>query len=146
MFSNITAYMLAWKDQELSGQPLHHLTLAECLEKINWGPPFMAPFSLAEHSQRPGFGVSSPHKVLNRKIEKWHHAAQKFSQLLQSKENLYERLMKPGECVLFDNTRVLHARRGFEEEDAGKPRWLKGGYVDKDPYFSKLRVLQSQCD
>lgn len=61
-------------------------------------------------------------KVLDREIEKWHHAAQKFSKLLQSRENLYEHMMKPEECVLFDNTRVSHARSGFEEEDVGKPR------------------------
>ena len=41
--------------------------------------------------------------------------------------------------MIFDNRRVLHARRAF---DATKgERWLKGAYVDDDVFFSRLRVL-----
>jgi hypothetical protein len=35
----------------------------------------------------------------------------------------------------------LHARKAFEVADAGKERWLRGAYLDKDPFVSKLRVL-----
>jgi alpha-ketoglutarate-dependent taurine dioxygenase len=49
--------------------------------------------------------------------------------------------MLPGECVIFDNRRVLHARKAFEVGDAGKERWLRGTYLDWDPYWSKMRVL-----
>lgn len=121
--------------------------LVGCMSKINWGPPFFAPFSntrpdtqLAPSSTDGGSSLSE----LNDKVERWHHAAQKFNALLQRPEYLLERKMKPGECVLFDNTRALHSRRAFDKADAGKPRWLRGTYVDKDPYFSKLRVLQNK--
>lgn len=44
--------------------------------------------------------------------------------------------------MIFDNRRVLHARRAF---DASKgERWLKGAYVDDDVFFSKLRVLEER--
>ena len=49
--------------------------------------------------------------------------------------------MGPGECVIFDNRRVLHARKRFEVGDLGKERWLRGAYLDKDPFVSRMRVL-----
>ncbi|KAL2678769.1 hypothetical protein Neosp_009520 [[Neocosmospora] mangrovei] len=109
--------------------------LVDCMDKINWGPPFLAPFSNHEAQ-----GVSA----LNDKVDRWHEAAVKFNALLQRPEYLFERKMNPGDCVLFDNTRTLHSRRAFDMADVGKPRWLRGTYVDKDPYLSKLRVLQNK--
>ncbi|CAG8099128.1 unnamed protein product [Penicillium nalgiovense] len=115
--------------------------LVESLQKINWGPPFLAPFSNHESPMDPGNPALS---ALNSKADEWHWAASKFNALLQRPEYLYERKMNPGECVLFDNTRTLHSRRAFDMADVGMPRWLRGTYVDKDPYLSKLRVLQNQ--
>ena len=37
--------------------------------------------------------------------------------------------LEPGDCVAFDNTRVLHARTGFA---ATGPRHLQGCYADLD--------------
>ncbi|KOS36335.1 hypothetical protein ACN38_g12932 [Penicillium nordicum] len=115
--------------------------LVESLQKINWGPPFLAPFSNHESPMDPGNSALS---ALNSKADEWHWAASKFNALLQRPEYLYERKMNHGECVLFDNTRTLHSRRAFDMADVGMPRWLRGTYVDKDPYLSKLRVLQNQ--
>lgn len=119
--------------------------LAKCLQKINWGPPFLAPFSNHDSLAMDVRGsTQSPLSALNEKADQWHQAACKFNALLQRPEYLYERKMNPGECVLFDNTRTLHSRRAFDMADVGKPRWLRGTYVDKDPYLSKLRVLQAR--
>ncbi|KAE8151443.1 hypothetical protein BDV25DRAFT_138863 [Aspergillus avenaceus] len=119
--------------------------LVNCLHKVNWGPPFLAPFSNHDGLAIDVKGsAQSPLSALNDKADRWHHAARKFNALLQRPEYLYERKMEPGECVLFDNTRTLHSRRSFHMADVGKPRWLRGTYVDKDPYLSKLRVLQNR--
>ncbi|KAI6786019.1 Clavaminate synthase-like protein [Emericellopsis cladophorae] len=119
--------------------------LVDCLDKINWGPPFLAPFSLHEHAMEQDDNIGQDAlPVLNSKVERWHGAAQKFNALLQRPEYLYERKMGPGDCVLFDNTRTLHSRRAFDGADIGKPRWLRGTYVDKDPFYSKLRVLRNK--
>ena len=137
-------YLEAWRQKQAEGAALPDITATDCLEKINWGPPFQAPFSLQEQSAQPAYPSSKPRQTLNHKVDRWHAAASKFDSLLHRAEGLHERLMKPGECVLFDNTRVLHARRAFDVGDVGKARWLKGGYVDKDPYLSKLRVLRGK--
>lgn len=118
--------------------------LVDYLQKVNWGPPFQAPFSNHQDPTDDAAGPESILLALNSKVDQWHQAAVKFNALLQRPEYLYERKMNPGECVLFDNTRTLHSRRAFNMADVGKPRWLRGTYVDKDPYLSKLRVLQNR--
>ena len=48
--------------------------------------------------------------------------------------------LSPGESFIVDNTRVLHARKGYS--GAGS-RWLQGCYADKDGLLSKLSVLEA---
>ncbi|KAI5208972.1 Clavaminate synthase-like protein [Aureobasidium subglaciale] len=97
-------------------------------EAVNWAPPFQAPF--CHHTDGDLHFAES--------IRAWHHAAQLFRDLTEMEANIYRRQMAPGECVIFDNRRVLHARTAF----AGGERWLRGAYLDDDPYLSKMRVLE----
>lgn len=50
-----------------------------------------------------------------------------------------------GECVAFDNRRVLHGRQGFTSKSAGagKGRRLVGWYVDWDEIWSRTNVLRA---
>lgn len=146
IYTNIQDYIQARRNLEGGNESLEwtESVLAECMDKINWGPPFSAPFSLHEHAVLDEESAKPALSTLNSKVEKWHEAATKFNSLLQRPEYLYERKMNPGDCVLFDNTRTLHSRRAFDKADVGKPRWLRGTYVDKDPYLSKLQVLQNK--
>ena len=63
---------------------------------------------------------------------------------MSAQENVFEYRLKEGECVVFDNRRVLHARRAFDASQG--ERWLKGAYVDDDVFFSRLRVLQERFE
>ncbi|KAI7554148.1 Clavaminate synthase-like protein [Hortaea werneckii] len=121
------------------------LPVTEWLANISWSPPFQAPFTpLSAHTEPRGFPQlvrRGPLGYLNEQITRWLPAARKFDELIHRPEGVYERMMKPGECVLFDNRRVLHARRAFEVGDIGKERWLRGAYLDRDPFESRLRVL-----
>lgn len=45
-----------------------------------------------------------------------------------------------GECVIFDNVRILHARTAFDSGSGD--RHLKGCYVCRDDLYSRLHVLQ----
>jgi gamma-butyrobetaine dioxygenase len=47
--------------------------------------------------------------------------------------------LAPGGCVVFDNTRMLHARTGFA---AAGQRHLQGCYTDLDGVASTLAVLR----
>ena len=48
--------------------------------------------------------------------------------------------LEPGEAFVVDNTRVLHARKGYS--GAGN-RWLQGCYADKDALLSKLSAIEA---
>jgi alpha-ketoglutarate-dependent taurine dioxygenase len=65
-----------------------------------------------------------------------------FSDLVESEENLYEYRLQEGECVIFNNRRILHGRRQFDT--ATGMRWLKGAYIDTDVFMSKYRVLSEK--
>jgi len=97
------------------------------MEAVNWAPPFQAPFNHTEGDV-----------ALVKSMRAWHEAAQIFRDLTELDRAVYKRQMEPGECVIFDNRRILHARTAF----AGGERWLRGAYLDDDPYLSKMRVLE----
>ena len=48
---------------------------------------------------------------------------------------------KPGECFIVDNTRILHARKGYSGSGT---RWLQGCYADLDGLNSTLAVLENK--
>lgn len=123
-----------WNREFSVANPVEYLT------NVAWSPPFQAPLGY----KPPPNDKKDPLDNTNQRMTEWHTAAQKFNALIHRPEMIYERMMKPGECVLFDNRRVLHARKAFEVGDIGKERWLRGAYLDKDPYLSKMRVLRHQ--
>lgn len=116
---------------QLVGAPLdpNRKSIQGLLDAVNWSPPFQGPF----HS-------NIDDRSLVTQVRQWHKAAQAFRDLVETKTAVYERQMPPGECVIFDNRRVLHARTAF----SGGERWLRGCYIDSDPLLSKMRVLSRQ--
>lgn len=107
--------------------------LSQEIKNVNWSPPFQGPFN-PKHFTHAG----DP----DTRLKQYHQAAAAFNEIICNESSLFEYRLDEGDCVIFDNRRVLHARRAF---DASKgERWLKGAYVDDDVYFSKLRVLQEK--
>jgi gamma-butyrobetaine hydroxylase len=49
--------------------------------------------------------------------------------------------LAPGEAFIVDNTRVLHARKGYSGTGH---RWLQGCYADKDGLLSTLAALEAE--
>jgi gamma-butyrobetaine dioxygenase len=96
---------------------------------INWSPPFQAPLPYQRRLQ----GAPLP-KVLQ--------ALRSFAHNVQHPAALYEYRLNEGECVIFNNRRVLHGRTAFDTTQG--ERWLKGTYIDTDVFQSRLRVLYEQ--
>jgi gamma-butyrobetaine dioxygenase len=117
-----------WK-QKASGNKVWN-----ALEAVNWSPPFQAPFTPSNRFHVTGLPEFA------KSMRTWHKAAQLFRDLTEMDSAVYKRQMAPGECVIFDNRRVLHARTAF----SGGERWLRGCYIDDDPYLSKLRVMEKR--
>ena len=62
-----------------------------------------------------------------------------FAELLSAAPSMLAVRLNPGDCAVFDNTRVLHARTGFAQ--AGR-RHLQGCYADLDGVESAVAVAE----
>ncbi len=76
-------------------------------------------------------------------IEPAYRALRSLYEIILAPENNFEHLLQPGEMVLFDNHRVLHARRGFDP-DAGE-RWIQQVSVDREEFHNRFRQLAESC-
>jgi len=72
------------------------------------------------------------------KMADYYAAYHRFAAIVDDPEMAVSFKLSPGEAFIVDNTRILHARRGFS--GAGN-RWLQGCYADKDGLLSKLSSL-----
>lgn len=73
------------------------------------------------------------------RVATFYQAYRAFAELLYRPEAQLNFRLEPGDCVIFDNTRTLHARTGFT---AGGHRHLQGCYADLDPAASARSVLR----
>lgn len=95
---------------------------------VNYSPPFQGP--LHHYHRNPEY------------FEPKLNALRQFTELLEQDQNTFELKLNPGECVIFENRRVLHARRQFNT-NSGK-RWLAGAYVDEDALVSKFNTIRDK--
>ena len=95
------------------------------IECVNWSPPFQGVFE-GTHS-------------FAREFRLYVQAAKAFARHIRAPENIYEYRMQEGDCVVFNNRRILHARQEFDTTSG--ERWLKGAYIDTDVSNSRFRGL-----
>ncbi|OTA67940.1 Clavaminate synthase-like protein [Hypoxylon sp. EC38] len=100
-------------------------------ERFFWSPPFQT-----------SRGGSFHGKNGSTRYRRWLKAATKFRQFLEDDQWVYQYKLQPGECVIFDNLRVVHGRRKFDA--ATGSRWLKGAYISNDVFKSKCTALNPQ--
>ncbi|WP_042220443.1 2-trimethylaminoethylphosphonate dioxygenase [Kutzneria albida] len=74
-------------------------------------------------------------------ITEFYRAYRVFAELLAEPAHQVRMRLNPGDCLVFDNTRVLHARTGFA--DTGR-RHLEGCYADLDSLASRVEVLRRE--
>jgi gamma-butyrobetaine dioxygenase len=110
---------------ELRNSPGQPKTIAN----VNYSPPFQSTLAFPTDEQQ---------RLFDPTMKAWRDFASK----IEDEENLYEYRLQEGECVIFNNRRVLHGRRQFDTS-AGE-RWLKGCYIDTDVFTSRFRVLSDR--
>ncbi|MGB0969116.1 MAG: TauD/TfdA family dioxygenase, partial [Halocynthiibacter sp.] len=62
-------------------------------------------------------------------MDRWYAALRRLGEIIDAPESQVSFRLQPGEAFIVDNTRVLHARKGYSGEGS---RWLQGCYADKD--------------
>lgn len=72
--------------------------------------------------------------------ERFYAAYRAFAAIIARPELLMTFRLDPGDCVIFDNTRLLHARTAFAESGS---RHLQGCYADLDSLTSTLSTLEA---
>ena len=72
-------------------------------------------------------------------VTAFYAAYRRWAELLARPERQLGLRLAPGDCLIFDNTRVLHARTAFGR--SGGERHLQGCYADLDGLASTLAVL-----
>lgn len=74
------------------------------------------------------------------RVQPFYAAYRHFAEILQRQALQISFKLEAGEMMLFDNTRVLHARKAYSK--AGM-RHLQGAYSDLDGLYSTLSVLKT---
>lgn len=69
-------------------------------------------------------------------VPKFYKAIRLWNDILTRKENEITLKLKPGQCLIFDNWRVLHGRLGFNGN-----RRMCGAYISRDDFVSKARLM-----
>ncbi len=73
-------------------------------------------------------------------IRQFYSAYRHYAEILEREELQTVFKLQPGELMLFDNTRILHARKA---NSAGGTLHLQGAYSDLDGLYSSLRKLEA---
>ncbi|MFG3053829.1 TauD/TfdA family dioxygenase [Kitasatospora sp. NPDC048239] len=71
-------------------------------------------------------------------LEAFYAAYRRFAAITLRPELRLDLRLDPGDCLIFDNVRLLHARTAFEQDGS---RHLQGCYADLDSLTSTLAVL-----
>lgn len=118
--------------------------------EVNYSPPFQAPFDfgITGHNVAESSAVSietGAKELGDRHVfQDFLRGLKQFEDFINNPRNQLKFKVEEGTCIIFDNRRVLHARDNFDNESG--ERWLKGCYIDKDSYYSKLRLLKKQTN
>jgi gamma-butyrobetaine dioxygenase len=75
------------------------------------------------------------------RVAEWYTAYFELLALLESPDAPVMFRLEPGDVLVFDNLRVLHARTGFAGEGE---RRLQGCYADRDGFLSSLAMAQGK--
>jgi gamma-butyrobetaine dioxygenase/trimethyllysine dioxygenase len=74
---------------------------------------------------RSSYFTMAPHRLPFAEMEAWYRAHDRFARLLRDPRYSVRFALDPGDLVLYDNHRMLHARTAFRGS-----RWVRGVYFD----------------
>ncbi len=83
-----------------------------------------------------------PLRLPYAEVTAFYAAYRRWAELLARPERQLNLRLAPGDCLVFDNTRVLHARTAFGVPAGTPGRHLQGCYADLDGLASTLAVLR----
>ncbi len=85
-----------------------------------------------------------PLRLPYTEVTAFYAAYRRWAELLARPERKLNLRLAPGDCLILDNTRVLHARTAFDMTAGSPGRHLQGCYADLDGLASTLAILRRQ--
>lgn len=82
---------------------------------------------------------SSNFDASNKDLQMFYQSIKIWNEIIHRDENVLNHRLKPGQALIFDNWRCLHARIGIT---TGKRR-MCGAYFDKEDFQSTLRMVNT---
>ena len=127
-FAALTSTPLTFKYEDANAMlrasgPIIALNAAGDIRGIRWNDRSIQPPAVAAHD-----------------VAEVYRALRVFAAILDRPELHLHLTLAPGDCIVFDNTRILHARTAFEGGSGA--RHLQGCYADLDGLSSTLAVLE----
>ncbi|KHN94981.1 Taurine catabolism dioxygenase TauD/TfdA [Metarhizium album ARSEF 1941] len=102
---------------------------------VYWSPPFQGGYTDGNAEATAGDDMTA-----------WIEAARVFEALVSDGRAVHRHKMAEGECVLFDNLRVMHGRTAFDAARGGA-RWLRGAYNAAEDFLSTAaHIPEGQAD
>lgn len=74
---------------------------------------------------RYSYFTLAPYALPFEDMDAWYRAVDRFARLVRDPRHQLQLSLRPGEWLLYDNHRMLHARTGFRGA-----RWVRGVYFD----------------
>jgi gamma-butyrobetaine dioxygenase len=84
---------------------------------------------------------AQPLRLPYAEVAGFYAAYRRWAELLAQPERQLNLRLAEGDCLIFDNTRILHARTAFSMTHGSPGRHLQGCYADLDGLASTLAVL-----
>jgi alpha-ketoglutarate-dependent taurine dioxygenase len=84
-------------------------------------------FSGATFRIRSSYFTMDPYDRPFDEMEDWYRAYDRFAELVRHRGHQLRVTLEPGDFLVYDNHRMLHARTGFRG-----PRWVRGIYFDRE--------------
>ena len=81
-----------------------------------------------------------PVDIAPQQQAEFYRAHRRFLEIALSEAMQFRFRLEPGDCQIFDNCRVMHARSAFDP--ASGRRRLQGCYVGRDEFASRLELLR----
>ncbi len=75
-------------------------------------------------------------------LDQWYPAFCRFGKLLQDPRYIMQFTLNAGECIVFDNHRIVHGRAAYSATSGD--RYLRGCYTDRAEMRSSYRALVSE--
>lgn len=116
-----------------ASRPMIGLNQAGMIREIRYNSRSMEPMRPSSRAL-PGAAADE--------LREFYVAYRAFAAILLRPSGTLRFALAPGDCVVFDNTRILHSRTEFS---AASQRHLQGCYADMDGVESTVAVLARTC-